>query len=92
MWEIFSLGALPFAELSTNDVITTVLSGQRLAKPESCPDSLYALMMECWKEDPEKRPSFKVICEQLSNEMFVSNQPQSTTFQGPNPAEYTAYN
>jgi hypothetical protein len=42
-----------------------VLKGRRMAQVPSCPDALYKLMMDCWKEDPAERPDFKEVLENL---------------------------
>ncbi|KAJ7089946.1 kinase-like domain-containing protein, partial [Mycena epipterygia] len=55
--EIFT-GDIPFRD-STNDgaVILKVMQGQRPRRSLSVPDNVWNLMEECWKADPEARPS-----------------------------------
>jgi len=77
LWEIFTLGALPYSELSNKEVITKVQNGHRLSKPTAnCPSEIYELMQRCWKDDPSERPSFNQIticlkstCKILKKEM-----------------------
>ncbi|EDQ85922.1 uncharacterized protein MONBRDRAFT_38563 [Monosiga brevicollis MX1] len=38
----------------------------RMWKPEGCPDAIYDLMMQCWEEEPDERPSFKALHESLT--------------------------
>lgn len=61
MWEIFMLGKKPFSGVKNADVIGLIESGERLAKPPRCPESLYQLMLKCWKYEPDKRPSFRYV-------------------------------
>jgi hypothetical protein len=42
-------------------VVHSVLSGARLARPARCPRELYQLMLDCWAAQPEQRPSFTDI-------------------------------
>ena len=49
---------------------------QRLERPEACPVKVYEILLKCWKHEPEKRPSFAEICEELPKvrifKVFVS--------------------
>ena len=38
-----------------------IRSRQLLPCPEDCPSRMYAFMVECWHELPNKRPSFTEI-------------------------------
>lgn len=60
MWELFSGGVQPYAEMDTQEVVKKVTTGYRLGRPEKCPRRVYKLMQACWNEIPEKRPSFTV--------------------------------
>jgi len=42
-----------------------VKNGERLPQPVNCPDELYQLMMKCWKENPEERPTFRQLLSDL---------------------------
>ena len=65
MWEIFSNGAHPYFGLTNAETADKVTSGYRLPIPISCPDNYYELMLSCWHESPEKRPTMKSIVEKL---------------------------
>ncbi len=41
LWEIFSFGAVPYANLeNANDVFAFLTAGDRLEKPNDCPDQV----------------------------------------------------
>ncbi|XP_006817060.1 PTK7-like protein isoform X1 [Saccoglossus kowalevskii] len=62
IWEVFSLGELPFANLADEDVLKGLVSGEiSLERPSSCPEELEALMHRCWEDSPKDRPSFSDI-------------------------------
>jgi serine/threonine protein kinase len=55
IWEIFSNGETPHAGVV--DVLKFLLVGNRLKKPQDCPEDIYNifLVQGCWKENPEER-------------------------------------
>uniref|UniRef100_A0A914Z7U9 receptor protein-tyrosine kinase n=1 Tax=Panagrolaimus superbus TaxID=310955 RepID=A0A914Z7U9_9BILA len=61
VWELFQRGAVPYSGLDMTGVREFLSSGMRLHRPEYCPEELYALMLSCWDEDPDKRPSFETL-------------------------------
>ncbi len=59
------LGGFPYPTVSNHELLAYLKSGQRLERPENCSETLYNLMLECWAERPEDRPSFKEILNKL---------------------------
>ncbi|VDN27668.1 unnamed protein product [Cylicostephanus goldi] len=55
MWEVFSYGELPFAELNNFEMVSYAMAGMRPPMPKSCPKPIYELMQRCWATDPEQR-------------------------------------
>ncbi|XP_065680238.1 tyrosine-protein kinase transmembrane receptor Ror isoform X6 [Hydra vulgaris] len=49
MWEIFSLGEIPYEEF-TNDHVLSLLSqgGSLLNRPKNCPNHFWSAMTNCW--------------------------------------------
>jgi hypothetical protein len=47
--------------MSNREVVEEVSKGYRLTPPNNCPEVIRSLMKDCWKEDPEDRPSFGEI-------------------------------
>merc|ERR1711871_880842 len=66
-WEILSHGKKPYSEFSQgHEVVTYAIEGRgRLQKPEGCPDSVYAILLNCWQHEMEERPNFSVVLAQL---------------------------
>lgn len=64
-WELFSWGERPYASLPGEQTAVYVVEGGRLDKPSECPPDLYQLMRNCWKENPQRRPTFTQLHEQL---------------------------
>jgi hypothetical protein len=53
LYEIFSLGKIPYAFMSNEDVIAKLETGYRLPQPDMCPDVVYKLMLEMWNIKPK---------------------------------------
>ncbi|VDN36585.1 unnamed protein product, partial [Cylicostephanus goldi] len=66
LYEIFSLGDVPYNTVQPMDMIAHLEEGNRPPQPEKCPNemwglSYYALMSRCWKADPDSRPTFAEV-------------------------------
>jgi len=73
LWETFSLGKSPYSGiLSVDQLINQLISGYRLKEPDYMPNKISQLMTECWKVDPNGRPSFQQLEDKLSDLLDVS--------------------
>ncbi|XP_025022907.1 tyrosine-protein kinase Blk [Python bivittatus] len=59
--EIITYGQTPYPAMMNHDVIRHLEQGYRMPRPESCPSELYAIMLKCWKNNPEERPTFEYL-------------------------------
>merc|ERR1719410_672835 len=78
LWEIYSFGLQPYYGYSNQEVIEMIRSRQLLPCPEDCPSRMYAFMVECWHELPNKRPTFTEIHARLRQWEGMSCGYQST--------------
>ncbi|XP_078724309.1 uncharacterized protein LOC144941761 [Lampetra fluviatilis] len=65
LWEIFSLGFMPYPSRSNQEVMEFVMGGGRMDPPGSCPGPVYRIMTQCWQQRPEDRPNFASILERI---------------------------
>ncbi|XP_008585798.1 PREDICTED: leukocyte tyrosine kinase receptor [Galeopterus variegatus] len=65
LWEIFSLGYMPYPGRANQEVLDFVIAGGRMDPPRGCPGPVYRIMTQCWQHQPELRPSFASILERL---------------------------
>ena len=72
LWEVMSLGYMPYTGCGNKEVMDLVTSGGRLDPPSNCPEPLYGIMMQCWHSTPDERPNFCTIMEWLSYCLQVS--------------------
>ena len=61
--------------MTNPEVIRNLDKQYRMPCPDGCPEELYDLMMICWKEKPENRPTFEHLQNTL-NDFFVATEGQ----------------
>ncbi|XP_066479837.1 tyrosine-protein kinase Blk [Tiliqua scincoides] len=59
--EIFTYGRCPYPAMTNSEVIQSLELGYRMPRPDFCPLELYALMVKCWQDNPEERPTFEYL-------------------------------
>ena len=73
LWEIFSLGKVPYPGLQFDDsFIRRLQNGYRMEKPEFATNDIGRLMTNCWKPEPHQRPTFSQLEEALKAHMDSS--------------------
>ena len=69
VWELFTLAnQQPYSEMTNDELIRDAIKGykrQILSKPNESPESVYQIMMHCWSVQPEQRPAFSILHDQL---------------------------
>ncbi|XP_076069681.1 tyrosine-protein kinase transmembrane receptor Ror-like [Oratosquilla oratoria] len=73
LWEIFSYGLQPYYGYNNQEVIDMIRSRHLLPCPDDCPPRIYALMVECWHETPNRRPTFREIHSRLRSWQGLDN-------------------
>ena len=57
-----TLGFLPYNAIGDDTMVAqAVMAGERLPKPDQCPDEVYAIMQSCWHQKPKDRPTMPAI-------------------------------
>uniref|UniRef100_A0A0N7ZBW8 Tyrosine-protein kinase receptor n=2 Tax=Scylla olivacea TaxID=85551 RepID=A0A0N7ZBW8_SCYOL len=82
LWEIFSYGLQPYYGYNNQEVIDMIRSRHLLPCPEDCPPRIYALMVECWHEAPNRRPTFREIHGRLRSWQGLDNGGLAGTLSG----------
>ncbi|KAK4310718.1 hypothetical protein Pmani_017747 [Petrolisthes manimaculis] len=65
LFEIFTHGETPYSGMSNKVVREKLKALYRIPKPLNCPLNIYSVMVRCWMQEPEARPSFRHIKEEL---------------------------
>lgn len=61
--------------MTNPDVIESLDRLYRMPRPDGCSVELYEVMMMCWKQKPEERPTFEFLQTTL-NDFFIATEGQ----------------
>jgi serine/threonine protein kinase len=61
LWEIGTLGGFPYPTINNDELLMRLKQGYRMDCPENCSKEIYEIMLECWHENPLKRPPFTLL-------------------------------
>ncbi|XP_064374498.1 tyrosine-protein kinase BTK isoform X1 [Dromaius novaehollandiae] len=61
MWEVYSLGKMPYERFNNSETTEHVIQGLRLYRPQQASERVYAIMYSCWHEKAEERPTFTTL-------------------------------
>ncbi|MCP9266411.1 Fibroblast growth factor receptor [Dirofilaria immitis] len=63
LWEIMTLGGTPYPSIAMQQLYSCLKEGYRMEAPDNCPEEVYDVMVACWQEKPENRPSFDTLVD-----------------------------
>uniref|UniRef100_A0A672H8H0 Activated CDC42 kinase 1 n=1 Tax=Salarias fasciatus TaxID=181472 RepID=A0A672H8H0_SALFA len=70
LWEMFTHGQEPWLGLNGSQILHKIdKEGERLPKPEDCPQDIFNVMLQCWAQKPDDRPTFVALREFLLETM-----------------------
>ncbi|XP_047144477.1 fibroblast growth factor receptor 1-like isoform X1 [Hydra vulgaris] len=70
LWELISLGKIPYPEIiRTEELLDVLESGYHMENPGHISTDFYLLMNSCWNKAPENRPSFSSLVKKLAEFM-----------------------
>ncbi|XP_065778297.1 proto-oncogene tyrosine-protein kinase receptor Ret isoform X3 [Muntiacus reevesi] len=72
LWEIVTLGGNPYPGIPPERLFNLLKTGYRMERPDNCSEEMYSLMLQCWKQEPDKRPVFADISKDLDKMMVKS--------------------
>uniref|UniRef100_A0A8C6Q540 Tyrosine-protein kinase n=1 Tax=Nothobranchius furzeri TaxID=105023 RepID=A0A8C6Q540_NOTFU len=73
--EIVTYGRIPYPGMTNPEVIRNLDKLYRMPQPDNCPEELYEIMMTCWRQKPEERPTFEFLQNTL-NDFFIATEGQ----------------
>eukprot|EP00037_Helgoeca_nana_P018040 m.172092 g.172092 ORF g.172092 m.172092 type:complete len:514 (-) comp24268_c0_seq1:182-1723(-) len=71
--EVITYGRIPYPGMNNAEVLQQVEKGYRMPCPHGCPELLYTIMLDCWKQSSEERPTFETLQWRLED-FFVSSE------------------
>ena len=71
LYEIITYGRPPYPGMTNAEALEAAVQGYRTPQPPGCPDKLYNIMLNCWREESENRPLFEALQWQLED-LFIN--------------------
>uniref|UniRef100_H3DJR0 Tyrosine-protein kinase n=1 Tax=Tetraodon nigroviridis TaxID=99883 RepID=H3DJR0_TETNG len=75
LYEIITYGKIPYPGMTKGEVISSIQRGYRMPQPDSCPSELYHMMLDCWKDKPDARPTFEYM-QSVLNDFYTATESQ----------------
>ncbi|XP_043269981.1 fibroblast growth factor receptor homolog 1-like isoform X2 [Venturia canescens] len=73
LWEIMTLGGTPYPSVPSVEKLFQLLrTGHRMEKPPCCSIEIYMLMRDCWSYQPNERPMFGELVEDLDRILTIT--------------------
>lgn len=61
LYEIITKGGTPYPDMSNAEVLSRIDKGYRMPMPPFCEDKYYSIMQQCWRREPQQRPTFEYL-------------------------------
>ena len=76
LYELITYGRFPYPGMNNRQVVEALQTGYRMPCPMGCPEQLYEIMRECWKDDFASRPAFETLQWRLEEFFTTDSGPQ----------------
>ncbi|KAK3764988.1 hypothetical protein RRG08_011075 [Elysia crispata] len=94
LWEIFTLGGNPYPSVPVEALFAKLKEGHRMEKPPYASSKMYHIMRQTWQEDPNKRPCFKQLVQELDYMLTLSLKDEAylhlEPFDSPTDSQYSS--
>lgn len=75
LYEITTYGRMPYPGMTKAEVMSSIQRGYRMPQPENCPAELYNIMLSCWRDKAEDRPTFDFL-QSVLNDFYTATEAQ----------------
>lgn len=65
LYEVITHGQPPYPGMTNAEVTKKLQQGYRMPRPQGCPEKLYQMMVYCWNNNADCRPTFETLKWQL---------------------------
>ena len=72
--EVITKGKEPYPGMKDADVLAETEKGYRMECPTGCPRPLYEIMLKCWNQNPDYRPTFEFL-QSFLEDYYVATEP-----------------
>lgn len=70
MWEVFTLGGVPYPGWPDHHVLDNLIAGLRMNRPPCCTESTWQIAEQCWDPRPDHRGEFCEIKVRLIRVLY----------------------
>ncbi|XP_034398748.1 tyrosine-protein kinase BTK isoform X2 [Cyclopterus lumpus] len=70
LWEVYTLGRLPYERLNNTEIVDQVSRGLRLFRPQLANEKVYSIMTSCWLEKADERPTFQELAMTVQDVLY----------------------
>ena len=74
LYELITYGRFPYPGMTNAQALEALQNGYRMPCPMGCPEQLYKIMRECWRDDAVLRPTFESLYWRMED-FFMENEP-----------------
>ena len=74
LYELITYGHFPYPGMNDAEVLERLQKGYRMPCPINCPELLYKIMRECWRDQADTRPTFESLHLRMED-FFMENEP-----------------
>ncbi|XP_048406253.1 tyrosine-protein kinase Srms [Stegostoma tigrinum] len=67
LYEIVTYGKDPYERMTNTEAMDQINCGYRMPCPKNCTQDIYGIMLRCWNESEESRPSFHTLSDELNS-------------------------
>ena len=79
LYELITYGRFPYPGMNNAQVLEALQTCYRMPCPMGCPEQLYEIMRECWKDDAAFRPTFEKLQWKLEEFFTANTMPEHMT-------------
>ncbi|XP_078379902.1 tyrosine kinase receptor Cad96Ca-like isoform X1 [Oculina patagonica] len=67
LYEILTVGGSPYPGINARQIARKLQEGFRMPKPKHVDSKIYQIMLKCWEENPNDRPSFAKLKDTMTD-------------------------
>ena len=75
LYELITYGCFPYPGMNNAQALEAVVNGYRMPCPANCPELLYEIMKDCWRDNPASRPTFETLQWRMEDFFFTDTGP-----------------
>ena len=74
LYELITYGSFPYPGMNNTEVVEKLKTGYRMPCLMGCPQQLYKIMGECWRNEAASRPTFESLHWRMED-FYIANEP-----------------